>query len=77
MLIDRTPDAKELTHERMGDAFASALSGYDTTRRVEVLIDHFLTDAMVRGKSALDVGCGLGLFSDGWLGVGRECSRPI
>jgi 2-polyprenyl-6-hydroxyphenyl methylase/3-demethylubiquinone-9 3-methyltransferase len=64
MPIDRTPDAKELTHERMGDAFELALSGYDTARRVEVLIDHFLTDVMVRGKSALDVGCGLGFFSE-------------
>jgi 2-polyprenyl-3-methyl-5-hydroxy-6-metoxy-1,4-benzoquinol methylase len=59
----RTFSAKELCHERLGDRFATALSSYDTRRRVETLIDDFLSDEMVRGKNALDVGCGLGFFS--------------
>ena len=54
---------KELTHERLGDAFASAQNDYDTRRRVQVVVDEFLTDQMVLGKHALDVGCGLGHFS--------------
>lgn len=54
---------EELCHERLGDEFESALSQYDTRRRVEVLIDQFLSDEMVRGKDTLDVGCGLGYFS--------------
>ena len=36
---------------------------YDTDRRVHVLIDEFLPDSAVVGKTALDVGCGLGFFS--------------
>lgn len=60
----RTIDQKEYCHERLGDKFETALSNYDTQRRVETLIDDFLTDAMVCGKSALDVGCGLGQFSE-------------
>ena len=55
---------EEYCHERLGEAFAEALSGYDTSRRVRVLIDDFLTDGMVRGRRILDVGCGLGFFSE-------------
>lgn len=61
--IDRRPHEQEYCHERLGEKFAEALSQYDTTRRVETLIDAFLTDEMVVGKRALDVGCGLGFFS--------------
>ena len=59
----RVPTKEDYAHERLGDRFESALSSYDTRRRVETLIDGFLTDEMVAGKSALDVGCGLGFFS--------------
>lgn len=59
----RTLTEKEMCHERLGEKFAEALSQYDTRRRVETLIDLFLTDDMVQGKQALDVGCGLGFFS--------------
>lgn len=41
---------------RLGDRFAEALSDYDTQRRVRVLIDDFLGEKMVAGKSVLDVG---------------------
>ena len=61
--MSRVIDDRELTYDRMGDQFERALSDYDTQRRVEVLIDQFLTDDMIRGKSILDVGCGLGYFS--------------
>lgn len=54
---------EEYCHERLGERFEEALSEYDTRRRVETLIDAFLTDEMVRGREALDVGCGLGYFS--------------
>jgi 2-polyprenyl-3-methyl-5-hydroxy-6-metoxy-1,4-benzoquinol methylase len=60
----RTPTPEEYTHERLGTAFDTALSSYDTRRRVETLVDEFLTDEMLQGKSALDVGCGLGFFSE-------------
>jgi 2-polyprenyl-6-hydroxyphenyl methylase/3-demethylubiquinone-9 3-methyltransferase len=54
---------EELVHEAMGDSFAQALSLYDTNRRVQVLVDEFLPDSAIAGKTALDVGCGLGFFS--------------
>jgi 2-polyprenyl-3-methyl-5-hydroxy-6-metoxy-1,4-benzoquinol methylase len=59
----RAVTPEELCHERLGDEFERALSTYDTRRRVETLIDQFLTDDMVAGKDTLDVGCGLGYFS--------------
>jgi len=62
--VTRAIDPREYVHENLGDRFATAMSRYDTERRVETLIDEFLTDDMVRGKSALDVGCGLGHFSE-------------
>ncbi len=61
--MTRTLRRQELVHEAMGDAFAEALSLYDTHRRVQVLIDEFLPDTIVAGKKVLDVGCGLGFFS--------------
>jgi 2-polyprenyl-6-hydroxyphenyl methylase / 3-demethylubiquinone-9 3-methyltransferase len=62
--MGRRPHDQELTHERLGDRFADALSTYDTGRRLDVLVDEFLTDDAVVGQQVLDVGCGLGFFSE-------------
>lgn len=61
--LSRQLAPEELVYEAMGDAFAGALSLYDTQSRVRVLIDEFLPDSVLVGKRALDVGCGLGFFS--------------
>ena len=60
----RSITKREYVHENLGDRFESALSAYDTQRRVETLIDEFLPDAELTGKSVLDVGTGLGFFAD-------------
>ena len=60
----RTLDRRELSHDRLGDRFATALSRYDTDRRVEVLVDEFLGPDRLRGAKVLDIGCGLGDFSE-------------
>lgn len=60
----RSVSAKEYCHDRMGEAFAQNLSEYDTLRRVEVLVDGFLGDVDLAGMTVLDVGCGLGFFSN-------------
>lgn len=57
-------DTRELCHERLADVFDFHTSPYDRSRRVEVLIDDFLTEEMLQGKRTLDVGCGLGHFSE-------------
>lgn len=59
----RQLSTKELCHERLGDTFATALSHYDTQRRVQVLIDDFLGHTALTGLQVIDVGCGLGYFS--------------
>jgi 2-polyprenyl-6-hydroxyphenyl methylase/3-demethylubiquinone-9 3-methyltransferase len=41
-----------------------ALSEYDTRRRAEVLVEEFLRPHGIEGKDVLDVGCGLGFFSE-------------
>ena len=38
----RAVSERELCHERLGNEFESALSEYDTQRRLEVLIDEYL-----------------------------------
>lgn len=58
------PDKAEYAHNRLGsERFLKALSGYDTQRRVDVLVNRFLPAEAVKGRAALDVGCGLGFFS--------------
>lgn len=60
----RTITEKELIHERLGDRFEQALSLYDTRRRLDVLVDEFLGEDYLRGKQVLDIGAGLGFFSE-------------
>lgn len=61
---DPTLSDKRYAYERLGEGFAQALSVYDTERRLDVLIDVFLSDVALRGLDVLDVGCGLGFFSE-------------
>lgn len=68
----RQPTEKEFSHERLGDAFATALSDYDTQRRVEILIDKFLAQTPLAGLKVIDAGCGLGFFSARLKALGAE-----
>ncbi|MDQ2843060.1 MAG: class I SAM-dependent methyltransferase [Acidobacteriota bacterium] len=60
----RTLTEKELIHERLGDRFKDALSLYDTQRRLDVLVNEFFGEDYLRGKQVLEVGAGLGFFSE-------------
>ncbi len=60
----RTITEKELIHERLGNRFEQALSLYDTHRRLDVLVNEFLGENYLGGKQVLDVGAGLGFFSE-------------
>lgn len=63
----RTPTQKEYVHERLGDRFEEALSVYDTNRRIEILVDWFLREIPLDGKDVLEVGSGLGFFTEALL----------
>ena len=39
----RVLDPRELCHDRLADRFGELLSNYDTQRRLETLVDEFLT----------------------------------
>jgi len=54
---------EDLAYDALFNDFQTALNDYDTQRRVEVLIDDFLGTEDLQGRTALDVGCGLGFFS--------------
>jgi 2-polyprenyl-3-methyl-5-hydroxy-6-metoxy-1,4-benzoquinol methylase len=60
----RSISSKELVHERLGERFREALSDYDTQRRIDVLIEEFLSDVDLSGKRVLEVGTGLGFFAE-------------
>ena len=68
----RIVDSKELVHERLGKSFETALSNYDTQRRVETLVDDFLGADLLEGAEALEVGCGLGYFSERMQQLGAQ-----
>lgn len=59
----RVLDRREFCHDRLGESFHDSLSQYDTQRRLQVLVDEFLVPHHRNGARALDVGCGLGFFS--------------
>jgi len=50
----------ELTHDRMADTFDDVMNPYDVGRRIEVLVDEFLSGVDLRGCLVLDAGCGTG-----------------
>lgn len=54
----------EYCHERLSSSFDKLISEYDTKRRIEVLVGEFLRNDMISGKEILEVGCGLGYFSE-------------
>lgn len=68
----RVVNKRELCHDRLGDRFAEATSDHDTQRRLEILIDDFLAPAIAPGTTALDVGCGLGFFSEALHRLGAK-----
>ncbi len=63
---------EELFHNSLGESFATHLSEYDTQRRVDVLVRQFLGRQRLSGSAALDVGCGLGYFSEAMQNLGAD-----
>lgn len=49
-----------LTHDRLAAQFDELMNPYDITRRLEVLIDEFLSGVSLQNKYVLDAGCGTG-----------------
>ncbi len=58
---------KDLAYDRISETWEQFVSPYDTNRRVEVLVEDFLGEKAIVGKKCLDVGCGLGYFSQALL----------
>lgn len=59
----RTLTSRDLAYDRLGDRFRESLSEYDTQRRIETLIDEFLSDVPLADRRVLEVGTGLGDFA--------------
>ena len=60
----RITTKKEFLYNEIANDFHLLLSDYDTQRRLEVLIDNFAFKANINNNKILDVGCGLGFFTE-------------
>jgi 2-polyprenyl-3-methyl-5-hydroxy-6-metoxy-1,4-benzoquinol methylase len=58
----RSLTSKDLAYETISDQWDSFVDLYDTSRRLEVVVDDFLANK-IEGKDCLDGGCGLGFFT--------------
>ncbi len=54
---------EDLAYDRISNKWDKFISHYDTNRRIEVVVDDFLGKKAIKGKKCLDVGCGLGYFT--------------
>jgi 2-polyprenyl-3-methyl-5-hydroxy-6-metoxy-1,4-benzoquinol methylase len=52
---------RSLAHDRLSSQFDELMNDYDVRRRMHVLMHEFLGD--IRGKTAIDGGCGVGAFT--------------
>jgi 2-polyprenyl-3-methyl-5-hydroxy-6-metoxy-1,4-benzoquinol methylase len=52
--------SRELSHDRVAGQFDELMNEYDVTRRIEVLVDQFLTPQILTAGLVLDAGCGTG-----------------
>jgi len=55
--------SKDLAYDQITENWENFISHYDENRRIEVLVHDFLGEKQIKGKKCLDMGCGLGYFS--------------
>lgn len=61
-----------LSHDRLAEQFEQISSSYDLHRRLDVLIDEFLSGYNLAGKAALDAGCGTGRGTERLIARGAQ-----
>ena len=57
-------DERAYFYDTIADEFASVTNPYDASRRLEIMFDELLAGVELSGTSMLDVGCGIGWFSE-------------
>ena len=62
--MSRTLTSRDLAYDAIATTWEDFMSQYDANRRIEVLVDDFLGKDQIAGKSCLDGGCGLGVFTE-------------
>jgi 2-polyprenyl-3-methyl-5-hydroxy-6-metoxy-1,4-benzoquinol methylase len=60
--VQRELTDKDYAYEHIRERWSAVISDYDTSRRLEVLIDEFLA-GQIQGRRCLDAGTGLGFFA--------------
>ncbi len=57
-------NSKELFYDSISNVWASKINNSETNKRIKVVFNDLLTKKDLKGKKFLEVGCGLGYFSN-------------
>ena len=63
---------KELFYNEFSDEWESKINRQETEKRLKVVFGKLLEGINLRGKKFLEIGCGLGYFSERAVGLGAE-----
>jgi 2-polyprenyl-3-methyl-5-hydroxy-6-metoxy-1,4-benzoquinol methylase len=63
-MSDRPLSAKDLAYDAIHKEWHQVITKYDTQRRIEVLVNDWLSDQPLGDKRVLEVGSGLGYFAE-------------
>ncbi len=69
---ERLLDKRDLAYDGIADEWHTFIDGYDTRRRIEVLIHDFLANISLSGSRVIEIGAGLGHFTQALL-----ASQPL
>lgn len=65
-------DSKELFYDNFSDVWASKINNSETNKRIKVIFKDLLSSKDLKNKRFLEVGCGLGYFSNKAFKLGAK-----
>jgi len=63
---------RELFYENFSDEWESRINKWETNKRIRIVFDELLDNCYIGGKKFLEVGCGLGFFSQNAVELGAK-----
>lgn len=67
-------NSKEMFYDNISDTWAKKINNSETNKRVKVVFEDLLPKKDIKGKKFLEVGCGLGYFSNKASRLGAKVS---
>lgn len=68
----RTAAEKERFYDTLAPEWEGKMNRYEVNKRLRLVFERMLPEAEIRGKSFLDGGCGIGLFSERAKAMGAD-----